>query len=535
MLGYGNSPGTASAPTPGVPTTAATGSSENAGDDMVQAHRDAQNLKAEARRRQDVDIEYVAQMLDTCKKDQEKLQEKLNNALENADGIENLEELFAVNDELVSAIDAGKDVLTRTPKKSPPKKSKQKIIEGPTINLLVQNEDVFSLICMLRAPSEKKYGAALALMNFAKRNDQLRNEIFSSGGMQPFLTLFRGRSTAREPKVVAAMAVAYILPTFVLKSGDLSTAQTLKFLDCLRFLVTNQWVSIQRETITREDMYMAASTGANALWINNIRPLALIQQSASGAALPVPSPQRQASFLRRLRRNTGVEMNNEEEKFRELKEVTELVVTLIIHIIKVASQEGIKVDYDIVEQICDLDIARPLVVREGLLTTLVEWIRSKELSKMRPSASALRHLISIDDKYAAGWIHSQVVNEGVVTEIANLFEESVGNDVREAIAQILSELCQTPPTRAAVVEAKCTSSLVSLLYDFHNPSSEKMVFYAGSALLQLAAGGIRQPGKASSLISSSSHRRNFNIVDKNENVVKYVFQSKSVQFDFFIV
>jgi hypothetical protein len=67
----------------------------------------------------------------------------------------------------------------------------------------------------------------------------------------------------------------------------------------------------------------------------------------------------------------------------------------------------------------------------------------------------------------AGWIHSQVVNVGAVNEIVKLLNESVGHDVRVAVAQMLSALCVAPHTRAAVVEARCVSYLVALLYE-HN-------------------------------------------------------------------
>ena len=91
---------------------------------------------------------------------------KLSNALEEADAIDNLEELFAVNDGICSAIEAGNDALKR--ERTSRRRSS---MEGPTIDVLVQNEDIFSLICMLRAPNEKRLQAALALMDFAKENE----------------------------------------------------------------------------------------------------------------------------------------------------------------------------------------------------------------------------------------------------------------------------------------------------------------------------------------------------------------------------
>jgi hypothetical protein len=485
-------------------------------DEISSARRDAQDLQVAAGQRE-VDGDYLRHMLEVCKKDQETLQVKLNNALENADGVENLEQLFSANDALVLAINAGKEPLKREKKK----KQKQKVLDGPTIELLVQNEDVFSLICMLRAPTEKRLSAALALMKFAKENDQLRNEIRSSGGMHSFLTLYRGRTTGLELRVVASLAVAYVLPSFVAKS-QVTSQMAIKFLECIRFLITTQPVSPQNVTITRQEMYSAASAGVNALWINTVRPLIALEKSKQVSKLPMPTHEKQSSSFRRFRGRTGGGMSDQGQESKETQDMTELSVTLITHIAKVASQEKIHTGYDIVEQVCAEDVARPIAVREGLLSTLVEWIRSKDLALMRPSASALRYLISIEDQYNAGWIHSQVVNEGAVSEIVKLFNESVGNNVREAITEMISALCLAAPTRAAVVESNCVIYLVSILYEHSSASAENMVLNAASALLQLAAGGIMQAG------SSALSKRGSNVIDKQETVLKCVHKSETI-------
>jgi hypothetical protein len=178
--------------------------------DVQKAKENAQALLLAAGKR-GIDGKAVNEKLDACKKDQERLQLKLNNALEEADAIENLEELFSVNDKICSAIEAGNEALKREKSSS----KKKKAIEGPTIDLLVENKDVFSLICMLRAPNEKRLAAALALMKFARENEILRNEIRSSGGMHSFLTIFRTKGMSRELQVVASLAIAYVLPSCV--------------------------------------------------------------------------------------------------------------------------------------------------------------------------------------------------------------------------------------------------------------------------------------------------------------------------------
>lgn len=458
-----------------------------AGNEVVLARENSQTL-LEAARQQEVDVNVVVDLLDNCKSDQEKLQLKLNNALEEADAIENLEELFAVNDGILKAINAAHDVLKREKQKSKKKKS----MEGPTIELLVENEDVFSLICMLRAPNEKRSAAALALMKFARENEVLRNEIRSSGGMHSFLTLFRTKGTPKELQITASMAVAYVLPSFVV-SSQTSSSVGLRIIECLRSLTTASPTSIQGTPISRDEMVKAASVGVNVLWINAIQPLLAVESAKAESRQIRPALKPSASMrFGRQRGRAGGGMFDQGHESIEIRELTELAVTLITHIARLSSsgEKSLEIGYNIVEQVCEVDAARPIAVREGLLTLLVDWIRSKDVDKVRPAASALRYLISINDKYMAGWIHSQVVNEGAVGEIVKLLNESVGHDVRVAVAEMLSALCVAPHTRAAVVEAKCVNYLVALLYEHSTPASEEMVRYAASALLQLAAGAM---------------------------------------------
>jgi len=93
----------------------------------------------------------------------------------------------------------------------------------------------------------------------------------------------------------------------------------------------------------------------------------------------------------------------------------------------------------------------------------------------------------------AGWIHSQMVNEGALSEIVKLTSEldhGIGHDVQLAVAQILSSLCVAPHTRAAVVDANGIALLIQFLCEHKESPSEEGALYAGSALLQLAAGAI---------------------------------------------
>ena len=312
---------------------------------------------------------------------------------------------------------------------------------------------------------------------------------------------------------MSAMAVAYVLPMFVTKS-TVTNALVGKSLECLRFLTVADPVSPQNVVISRREMYNAASDGVNALWNNTIKALVAIQQSKAEDEVAMPSLNRSVSsrFAQARARNGA---QNQEEA--EIKGMMETSVTLITNIAKATYEMNIDTAYDIVADVCEVDVARSVSVREGLLSTIFEWLRSRNLFKMRPAAEALRHLISIEDQYVAGWIHSQLVNEGAVNEIVKLFNESISANVREAVAQMISVLCQTAQTRTAVVEARCVSYLVALLYEHNEPESENMVNYAASALLRLAGGGILQ-GEASS--------KNYVASNDQESVVRCVDYEK---------
>ena len=68
-----------------------------------------------------------------------------------------------------------------------------------------------------------------------------------------------------------------------------------------------------------------------------------------------------------------------------------------------------------------------------------------------------------------------------------------------------------------VVEASCVSYLVAMLYEHIDPASEQMVQFAGTALLQLAAGAMTRAG---SLTGGSLAILEPGGADKQDAVVK---------------
>ena len=140
--------------------------------------------------------------------------------------------------------------------------------EGPSLDIesLVENRDVLALICTLREQhSGRRLDAALALMRFAREAEggdqekiQLRKEIRSSGGLYCFLTLFSTTGISYKLQVVAALAVAYLLPAFVYTPLEIPLSLFPNILKTLRFLSRARPVSAGDESITSQEMFEAS-------------------------------------------------------------------------------------------------------------------------------------------------------------------------------------------------------------------------------------------------------------------------------------
>jgi hypothetical protein len=455
----------------------------------------------------DAEVTVVETVLDWCRAAQKAALKAIQETFENdvSDGGVDVDELISVNDLLVHAIEMGEEAAKRCRKKEPS--------TSLEIVALVETKDVFSLICLLRAQqNQRRLDATLALMRFArdaeqgggKENLRLRNEIRSSGGMHSLLTLFRSRGTIYELKVIASMALAYLLPSFVQSSHHTPPTLGLKIMECLRFLSSSRPISAGGETVTSEEAFKASAMGLTSFWVNQLEPMLHSGQSKEenrSTMLSDTSERKIVTTSQARRRSSGLNFFDQPQEAIELQELLEMTVSLIIHITKRIDSENVSLQeggysvftwrYALVEQVCAVEVARPIAVREGILRVLVDWIKSSDGEKIRPAVSALRYLTTITDKYMAGWIHSQMVNEGALQGILALTNDfSVGQDVKLAIAQILSALCVAPHTRAAVAEANCVNYLIGFLYDHSDQSSQEVALFAGRALMQLAAGAI---------------------------------------------
>ena len=486
-------------------------------EDIEGAKMYARSLR-ESAKRDGVDIETIEQLLALCKGEKSKI-ERCIEVFSTQGGDEGVfYALFDLSGIIANAIEIGEETLRAAPPKPPPlPKPNDTSLD---VASLVRNHDVFTLICTLRAQQRNRaLDAAMALMHFVREAEggneeqlKLREEIRSSGGMHSLLTLFRTRGHIYELKVVAAMAIAYLLPSFIESSSHTDNSLSLKIVECIRFLSSARAVSPNGEHITSKDSFEAATVALTSFWINHLGP------KLSSTSLAIEGSERLKTrtgtpFLRgATQRGRSDVIFNKSREIIALRELMESTVSLIVYVARHGSEEKTMA---LVEQVCAIEIARPIAVRERVLEVLVEWL---ETTDGRAATLAMRDLTLIKENYMAGWIHSEMVNKGAVKALARLAHKpTVKHEVRLAIAQILSSLCAAPHTRAAVVEAKCLSFFIGFLHDISETSSEEVVLFSGSALMQLAAGAITR-----SIVLSGEEREIREAVspDKSDTLVK---------------
>jgi len=350
----------------------------------------------------------------------------------------------------------------------------------------------------------------------ADGGSKLRDEIRSSGGMHSLLTLFKSSKDASEMKLATALAVAYLIPSLTDPThcqGDMG----LRVMECLRYLVNSPKIPTSSKISSRE-VREVAGLALTHLWINVLQPtwsekkmlneygsvpfrpdLSSVLSHEAVKKAPSTKPSRLVGRWGRLQQR------------QEMTEMQELLETTVSLVVTVADSEiddwtdskgqeknaaqNLRYNAAVtVESLCAVEFARPIAVREGLLKVLVRWLSSNNVELERPAANALRNLTSLHDEYMAGWIHSQIVNEGALPAIVKLSVSSQ-HDIRLAVAQILSSLSVAPHTRAAIVDAKGLNYLVQLVvYSVHELPADKidepLALAAGSALLRIAAGAM---------------------------------------------
>eukprot|EP00592_Proboscia_alata_P003201 CAMPEP_0194375938 /NCGR_PEP_ID=MMETSP0174-20130528/24497_1 /TAXON_ID=216777 /ORGANISM="Proboscia alata, Strain PI-D3" /LENGTH=2279 /DNA_ID=CAMNT_0039156461 /DNA_START=633 /DNA_END=7472 /DNA_ORIENTATION=+ len=452
------------------------------------------------------DHSLLEQLLPICKDKQKEVLsmiDELSSITPPSDTKNLLQNAIETNDILQEAIKFAEESLAGTlpPKKPKSRKQRPEVedprIVGSSVQKLVENKDVFCLICMLRGSSSStRKEAAKGLESLAKKGE-VRDEIKSAGGMHSLLNLFKSTPDKNEElKLISARAIAYLVPSFTQDPNHPHGSLELKVMDCLRYLFNTKNHGDERTVM---EARKAATEGLTHFWYNVLQPI------CSDSNFILSTIKRSSS---RMRGRT----EHRQGKI-EMQELLETTVALIMDVANSETQNKSESSQDmrlsaalVVESMCTAEEVRPVAVREGLIKVLVRWLGSNHNDLMGPAVKSLRNLTLSQDEYMAGWIHSQIVNENALPAIVSLGMSGPAEN-RLAIAQILSSLSVAPHTRAAIVDANGLSYLVSILSESvaEDASDDPLVLESLSAILQLAAGASSYANLSS---SSLGWRRN---------------------------
>ena len=472
--------------------------SEKAIDDAKENAYSARRMMASG----DVDFDFLQTVLNLCRTEQQIVAQAIEDTMFHDEINADLGVLIDLNNNILDVLETGDRMVCKTNRYDEQYHAKSSAAKTTNLDVeeLVDKRDIFSLICMLRVQTNnKRLDAAYALMQFsraAERNPDkggimLRDEIRSSGGLHSLLTLFRVPDTSHELRAITALAVAYLVPALVESSSETPPSVVLRVVECLKYLSTIHPLSYRGELLKKDEMRNASTLALGSLWVNHLESLI----SSNQIVVPEQSIIVQRGVPTQKERNRGGDQRREMLIIGELLDET---VSLIMFFAKIEAKGMKELQdcsftriYTLVEHVCAMEIARPMAVREGVLQALICWIQSQDRDRIRSACSALRDITSVVDQYMAGWINSEMVNQGAVQCLANLTQDfTLTREVRLSIAQILSSLCAAPYTRAAVIETNCINFLIGILYDHNDPSSSEVAIYAGRAILQLAAGAI---------------------------------------------
>jgi hypothetical protein len=146
---------------------------------------------------------------------------------------------------------------------------------------------------------------------------------------------------------------------------------------------------------------------------------------------------------------------------RHLLQIQQVTLQAVALLLALADKEVFEC-IPLMDAMCTVELIQLILAQNGVIKILVRWIKSKTDEFVSSASNALKELTSSSNLYMAGWIHSQLLYEGVIPaliEISPLFQR----EVRLSAAEILSNLTVAPLTRDAIVNAGGPTFLVNLL------------------------------------------------------------------------
>lgn len=306
-------------------------------------------------------------------------------------------------------------------------------------------------------------GGFVALQNFFVQSYyRLSSKLASSGSNSSTATTSSSSSNSSQSCcIVSAMCLAYLLPGLV---QPLPVTDQAWLIAALSFLIDCQndaLIIVEDGMCTKEELRVSDFREAILIGL-----LACWRMMSTESNCGTPN---ELSLIPLQRENLGTRRN--------------LLQTLFL-ILKVAGDDTSHRVRDLIRSACEVEWARPHLIRQGILLLLQRWKSSADVGIRRAAIDSLAALAMSQDVYTSGWIHSSIIGSGAFYRLDHLCKDPT---LRLPVARIIHRFSQTPQTRAFVYEAGYIDLLLSFLQDHRESYAEDYVYLASSALVHVAS------------------------------------------------
>lgn len=374
-----------------------------------------------------------------------------------------------------------------------------------------REKDIFGLIYMLRTTQNNHNNipqhleAAVALMKHTRGASRgnassllLCEEIRSLGGFQSLLAVFRADKDEKLVRLVAALSIAYMLPTFAV---EMTPSLGLKILEALHFCCESGRncsptpIVVLGEPLHVRDILEATTIALASFWINYLEPLIKKKDNDYSEDSFLSSATLFSRTVSSTRRRVTTRHKHSENSPMECAQIAEMVHVASLIVIDLAgsqqpdllSRQSDNLVF-LVRQSCLLDAVRPYMARNGLFPVLVDWIHSVDEKRKLSATVALSSIACSVDPYAAGWVHAQIVQDKILPKMMTLpTEYDLSHDVKRSLAEILATLTRIPHLRSKVIQSDPIPFLIDMVYQPDSQESLKTAYHASTAILELCA------------------------------------------------
>jgi len=278
----------------------------------------------------------------------------------------------------------------------------------------------------------------------------------------------------------------------------IDAAVVAEIVDCLYFLCDSDTVLYQEETIAQDECREAAAASLTAVWKFYLEPrLTELKDNKSSHTSSSAGGWRSPS---------------EDLDIIGVPELLEVTVSLLMNLVS----NNVNSDFTtplitLVEQLCASELAVPILLHQGLVPLMVQWLTLPPVpgDETRAAIRSLQQLTRVSDAYTIGWFHVEVMRHGLIPALADILQrpfirsqdDDDDDDMCLAVAQILAALCEVPNTRRAVVEAKCFGFLSQHL----SKLPEKSILSVLQGLVELVRGTVIKASEQREVIRLCGH------------------------------